>query len=179
MDTFWMHSIYCGVIAGRLADESSVGGSSEATFIAGLLHDIGQLVIFNKLPELSQQALLLSVEGPDDLSMDVAERSVMGFDHTDVGGALATMWGLPQRLHDCLKYHHSPAKATHFPEAAALVHIANSLAVLAELDSTNDYEAPPIDPVAWEMVGLHREIVPDIITGAQQRFIDVKSLFML
>ena len=179
MDTFWMHSIYCGIIAGLLADESGAGGGSEATFIAGLLHDIGQLVIFNKLPELSRQALLLSVEGPADLSMDAAEREVMSFDHTEVGGELARMWGLPQRLHDCLKFHHDPAKAPHFPEAAAIVHIANSLAVLAELDSSSDYDAPPIDPAAWEIANLHREIVPNIIVDAQQRFSDIKSLFML
>ena len=107
------------------------------------------------------------------------ERSILGFDHTEVGVALANAWHLPARLQECIAHHHQPDKAPTEPEVAAVVHIANSLAVLAELDSTDQYEAPAVDSVAWEITGLSHEIIPDVIEAARAELADVKSLFLM
>lgn len=176
MDVFWAHSIYCGVIAQLLAKGSAASGT-ESMFIAGLLHDIGQLVMFNRLPELSSEALQLAMDGPDNLSMDEVERDVFGFDHAMVGGELARAWKLPAMLGACMEFHHRPQNATDFSAEVALIHIANSTAVLAELESTNEIDAPPIHPDAWAAAGISKEAVPDAAMAARQQFQVVKSFF--
>lgn len=178
MDTFWMHSLYCGVIADLLAERCS-DSSTEALFVAGLLHDIGQLVMFNKLPEKSREALLLSVDDPAERPMDAIEREVFGFDHCQIGAELAKVWSLPAKIRACIAWHHDPTAAPEFPSEAALVHIANSLAVLAELDSADLADAPPVDSRAWELTGLSPELVGDTIQAAQEQFGEIKRSFMM
>lgn len=176
MEIFWAHSIYCGVIAQLLAKKSAIP-RTEAMFIAGLLHDIGQLLMFNKLPGLSREALELSMDGPDDLSMAEVERSIFGFDHTMVGGELARTWRLPGMLGACMEFHHRPEDAEEFRAEVAMIHIANSIAILAELESTNEIDAPPIHPDAWTTAGLSKEAIPEAVEQSLERFNEVKSFF--
>jgi len=178
MDDFWLHSVYCGIIA-RSLPEKKRSPVADAAFVAGLLHDIGQLIIFIQAPEQAREALMLSVEGPDDLSMVDAECAILGFDHAAVGAELASQWQLPATLRECIGYHHQPDQATINPELNALIHISSSLAVLAEIDSTDMYEAPAIDPQAWELAKLNQDIIPDVLEHAHTEFSEVKSLFMM
>jgi len=178
MDDFWLHSVYCGIIA-RSLPEKKCSTLADAAFVAGLLHDIGQLIIFIQAPDQAREALLLSVEGPDDMSMVDAECAILGFDHTAVGAELAAEWQLPETLRECMEYHHQPDQATINPELNALVHISSCLAVLAEIDSTDLYEAPVIDPLAWEITKLNQEMIPEVLEQARMEFSEVKSLFLM
>ena len=157
MHDFWRHSLLCAVAARELARFSRVEVSAEVLFTAGMLHDIGDLVLFNRMPHQAREVLLLASEGPGEPEIQEAERRVIGFDHCEVGNALALRWGLPPLLTECIAYHHAPLRAPHHPEAAALVHIANSVACWAELDSRDRDEAPRIDPGVWALTGLTPE----------------------
>ena len=97
MDNFWRHSLYCALIA-RLLARRAKGCDPDAVFTAGLLHDNGELIIFNRLPELARESLLLVQDQVDDLPIYLAERRVIGYDHAQVGGELASLWGLPPLL---------------------------------------------------------------------------------
>ncbi len=176
MDDFWRHSVYCAVVARILGDQvPKVQG--ERLFIAGLLHDIGQLIIFNKIPDLAREALLLTLEGPDEPEVHQAERQVVGFDHSQVGGELARAWKLPAIIAEAVEFHHDPEKAQAFPMETAVVHIANSIAILAELNSTDEQEAPTIAPGAWEITGLSAEIIPPTVEEARTQFDEVRTAF--
>ena len=61
MESFWRHSVLCAVAAGHIAGRRGCG-RAESPFIAGLLHDIGQLVIYSRAPDLGRRALLMSVD---------------------------------------------------------------------------------------------------------------------
>ena len=129
MAQFWRHSVYCGVVAQLLAQRCHVL-HSERLFVAGLLHDIGKLIICNRLPKharVVQQELLKEIE------LDfVIEKRVLGYDHTDVGGELLSEWNMPQALCDAVTFHHRPNEAKNNKIEVALVHIANSLTGQAE-----------------------------------------------
>ena len=178
MDIFWSHSLYCGILAELLAVESGQR-KAEAIFVAGLLHDIGQLVMFNKMPELAKEALLEAVEGPDDRTVDDVEREVIGFDHAQVGGELARAWGLPAQLEECVEFHHQPENAKRFPVPVSLVHIANCAAVLAEIDSEDEYELPPVHDFAWEVTGLSFASVVKVLPKTREHFRAVRTAFMM
>jgi putative nucleotidyltransferase with HDIG domain len=177
MESFWEHSIYSALAARTLAMEC-LKSKRETVFVAGLLHDIGQLVLYYRLPELSSQALVAVMEGPGELEAQEAERELMGFDHAEVGGELVRRWGLPLNLQECVAFHHEPARATQYPVEVAIVHIANSIAALAELDSLDLHEAPRIHPVAWKLTGLHADIIESVVGGIQGQISDVRSVLM-
>lgn len=176
LEFFWRHSAYCAVIARLLAEESA-RQLQGVVFLGGLLHDLGQLVLFSQVPEESQRAFLNSLGAPQSISPQSAEHDQLGFDHAELGGALAEHWGLPHLLCDILHYHHAPAAAGEDSRAAvALVHIANTGAHLAELDSRDWGDAPPIDPSVWPLLGLSSDVVFPAIEQAQYQVLSVEAL---
>lgn len=177
MENFWRHSLFCALAARHLAKEAR-RCDPDTLFTAGMLHDIGELVIFNREPEEAKQALLLVLEEPGELPVYIAERQIFGFDHSEVGGLLARQWKLPPLLVDCIAHHHDIAKAqTHLRETA-LIHIANIIALMAELDTLNLDDVPPIDPKAWEITGLSLDLLEPVMRAAQAEFAEVEPLFL-
>ena len=178
MDNFWQHSLYCG-LAARILAHRVRKIDAEAVFTAGLLHDIGELVIFNRLPAQAKEALLLVLDSGDELPIYMAERQTMGFDHSQVGGELARQWHLPPLLQDCIAHHHDIQQAQFCPLETALVHIANIVALMAEVDTLDTDDVSPIDPQAWEITGLDaEEIIESTIREAQEEFVEAKKLFL-
>jgi putative nucleotidyltransferase with HDIG domain len=178
MDNFWHHSLYCALLARILANKVRKT-DPEAVFTAGLLHDIGELVIFNRLPEQAKEALERVLDSGDELPVYQSERQTMGFDHAQVGGELARQWHLPPLLLDCIAYHHDIQQAQLFPLEAAIVHLANILALMAEVDTLDLADVQPIDPLAWEITGLDAdETIEATIREAQEEIVEAKKLFL-
>jgi putative nucleotidyltransferase with HDIG domain len=177
MQSFWEHSIYCALAARTLA-EDCLKSRRESVFVAGLLHDVGQLVLYNRLPDLSRQALEAVLDGPEELESQEAERELMGFDHAEVGAELMRRWGLPENLRECVAFHHTPQMAEHHAKEVAIVHIANSIASMAELNSLDLGHAPRIDPSAWEVIGLVPDVIEPTIRGVQAQIADARVLLL-
>lgn len=166
VEDFWRHSLYCGLLARTLAQASKIA-SPDALFTAGLLHDIGQLIIFHRMPEQAHQIILLTVQGEANKDMVSAEHDVIGFDHTEVGAQLARNWHLPEVLCECIAYHHNPAQAPHFPNEVAVVHIANVIASLPYSDFPTAEDLQRIDSAALARVKLSTEKFNEAISLAQ------------
>ena len=173
---FWRHSLYCALAARHLA---KVMGrcDRDAMFTAGLLHDIGELVIFNRLPEQARAALMLVLDSGDELPMHLAEQQVLGFDHAEVGAELARQWYLPSLLEECIASHHRIAAAEKHPREVALIHICNVLAQMAELDDFDGTNFEPIDPAAWEITGLDMDCAEPTLRLVQMEIAEVEQMF--
>jgi putative nucleotidyltransferase with HDIG domain len=110
VDHFWKHSIAVGVTAKMLAAEKGIDpGSREEFFVAGLLHDLGKVLLSSQSPEAYNQAMLLAELEQKPLFQ--AEVSILGLDHGKVGRLMAEKWQLNSALGDCLEFHHDPVKA--------------------------------------------------------------------
>ena len=175
MQDFWHHSLYCALLAQILAKKSKKI-KSESIFIAGLLHDIGQLLMFNKLPEKSHETILLLMEGTEELETYEAERHVFGFDHMEVGAELIKKWKLAPVLLECIEFHHVPQNAKNFPAEVALINIANAVAVMADFNSMNEDDIPMINPISWELTGLSKNDLPEAIKQAQEEIEEIESV---
>lgn len=177
---FWHHSLFCGILAKILTRESTKL-DGDTIFIAGLLHDVGQLIMFNRMPEASHEAILLAMDGMEDhdLEMHEAERRIFGFDHSQVGAELIKNWHLSPMLQETIACHHEPGNAKQYPVEAALVHIANAVAVMAEFDSTNEdeIELPHIEESSWQVTGLSRDVLPKLMREAQDEIKEIESIF--
>jgi len=151
MESFWKHSLACGVAARVLAAyrrEANV----ERFFVAGVLHDIGRLVIYQKLPTEARDALARGATEAELLH--AAERTVIGYDHAAVGRALLHAWKLPPSLQEVVAYHHAPREARRFPDETAIVHVADVIAHTLRLGNSGERFVPPLDGDAWDRVGL-------------------------
>lgn len=177
LEDFWRHSIYCG-LAARLLAEAALPGRGETLFVAGLLHDIGRLLIFNREPDEAHRAFLLALQEAAELGPQDAERQVLGYDHAEVGGELAARWKLPPNLQECIRCHHRPADAGTFRIETALVHIANSVAHMAELDTRDERDVPPVHAEAFELTGVRPEQLGEVAERSQHQVVEVESLLL-
>ena len=153
MKTFWRHSISCGIFA-RLLSSKQVGLTTERFFIAGLLHDVGRLIMFKKLPYASTEAMLFARE--NSIPLVEAERSIMDFCHTDISAPLLKEWKFPEALADMINYHHKPMEFPN-PIEPAIVHVADNLANMTDISVGGMYVIPGLEAGAWELLGLDAE----------------------
>lgn len=174
MASFWRHSMFTGIVAKLLAHECGVL-HTERLFIAGLLHDLGELLIFHKMPEQAQKALRRSVAMDEPLHL--SERTLIGFDHGAVGGALARLWELPPALLGALRFHHEPEAAPGCLEAA-LVHLANCIAHIAEAPEQRDQLLARSSPHAWQMASLTTEVIDPVIVQAHPLLFEGLAMIM-
>ena len=170
MSDFWHHSVYCGLTARFLARRFGVL-HAERLFVSGLLHDVGQLVIYHQIPELASQAL--AAAEPTDDGLYRAEQRLLGFTHGDVAAELFELWRLPASIKEAAAFHHECGRAQKFPLETALVHLANSVANSVE-PSRDILECSPMrDPLAWELTGLSEDDLDRALADAEEQFSDV------
>ncbi|MBW9274476.1 MAG: HDOD domain-containing protein [Candidatus Thiodiazotropha sp. (ex. Lucinisca nassula)] len=154
MTEYWRYSITAGVIAGELAKRCNVL-HSERLFVMGVLHDIGRLAIYLKMPQESRDILLIT--GGDDILLPDAENDVLGFTHMDVGEALLRKWKLPESIVSVVAHHHRPASTQVFQLETSLISLAALLAY-AEISGVEWYETVElVEPVVWKQTGLEPE----------------------
>jgi HD-like signal output (HDOD) protein len=113
----WEHSLYSALAGGAIAKIYGLPKYDEV-FLGTLMHDLGKSVIYFKYPDRYEKIINLFYNG-EVLDSSQAEMDAFGFDHAMVGEALLEAWNLPKTLSQCVRWHHSPAKAE--PENAALV----------------------------------------------------------
>ena len=166
---FWRHSFQVGIVARSLVSRSRHRVlHSERLFVAGLLHDIGRLVMMIKIPELVKVMRHRAAEA--GIPMAQAEREVFDMDHAQVGAALLKAWDLPESLQAVAAHHHHPQAAGDFRLEAGLVHLADSLARKARWAGADADNIAPVEVDAWAIAGLEEQ-GPDIIPRqAEQRY---------
>jgi putative nucleotidyltransferase with HDIG domain len=125
---FWRHAVSSAASAKLLA--SAVGLDAEAAFTAGLLHDIGQLVLASAYSERFAQVLAFrSCEG---VELREAEQALLGTDHAAVGALVAEAWHFPSQIVTAIRNHHSVSPDTEDNLLAATVRMAGRLAEALE-----------------------------------------------
>jgi putative nucleotidyltransferase with HDIG domain len=102
---FWSHSVAVAVIAERLSKERKLA-TPALTFTAGLLHDVGKLVISSFLAERIEALRTELASG--GLSLIDCEQKLLGADHAQIGAALGVAWNLPEEVVKVIASHHAP-----------------------------------------------------------------------
>jgi putative nucleotidyltransferase with HDIG domain len=125
MQDFWARSLHCALISKELCIHSNNKDDLDSIFICGLLHDIGQLIFYRRIPELARQiGLLIELNGADEIE---AENHILGFNHYQTGAELARLWKLPEIIVETISQHNHPDYKGIFANAASIVRIANYL----------------------------------------------------
>jgi putative nucleotidyltransferase with HDIG domain len=122
----WRHSVTTAVAASVVAEET--GGATSAAFTAGLLHDIGKLILASV--ERARYGQLISSSSAASISLAGAERGAFGTDHAEIGGRLLARWNLPAEVCSAIQFHHSPTieAAEPFQRSAATICLGDWIA---------------------------------------------------
>jgi HD-like signal output (HDOD) protein len=129
IDHLWQHSLAVAGASRRIAEAEGVGSLRAADyFTAGILHDVGMLILASRFPDEYQRALATSLEQGSDL--ESAECHIFGGTHGEVGSYLLGLWGLPAPIVQAAAWHNHPRcqEAIGFAPAVA-VHVANVFCV--------------------------------------------------
>ena len=151
---FWEHSLGCAVAAGAIAKVTDLASPEEVT-AAGLLHDLGKVILFTEIPEAFDR--VASHGHRQGLEFRLAERDLLGVDHGEVASWLVERWRFPACLADPIIWHHDPGRARNATRETDIVHVANSLVRALGVGSGGDDRIPAIDRGAWSRL----ELTPD------------------
>ncbi|MDE1465706.1 HDOD domain-containing protein [Spartinivicinus poritis] len=177
IDYFWQVGVHCGLIGRELASACKVR-KKEKLFVAGLLHDIGQLVALDNNAELTQQVL-------EHASGEIPwkkQQEVFGFSWAECGAELLKLWKLPEDLWVPVAEQHALATKGNKEQDlfSAIIHIASRAAnqtLMATLPEEKqfDYTATIADN-AWQTTGLQEEQLAEAVGFAQMEAINVISI---
>jgi HD-like signal output (HDOD) protein len=166
-DWLWDHSFKTAVACRMLADRTEVahGMSREDAYTAGLIHDIGKLILIESQRDRFAEALNHSRS--EDMPLAKAEGEVFGFNHAHVGGLLAERWKLPRTVQAAVMYHHSPAPDADDWARSFLVKAANTFAHAAALPSEGAYRGDRLDPDALGVLQLSQAQAEEILAAVR------------
>ncbi len=168
IESLWTHSSLTGALAKQIAKaEGAEPKTVDYAFMAGLLHDVGKLVLAVDLPDKYSQTLALAHAQKKPLSE--VERETLGATHAEVGAYLLGLWGLPDPIVEAIAYHSCPSCCLdHKFSPLTAVHVANALE--HETRPANDEVAPVLDMEYLSELRLtHRlDVWRDICQTARQ-----------
>lgn len=175
MDLFWRHSIACGVTAKIIADW--VGERNlENYFLAGMLHDIGSLIVYKKFSSASEKILKRCKENKECLFN--VELEIFGVSHAKVGGKLLKGWGLPMSLCEPVYFHHRPGKAKEFPLITKIVHVADSIVDEMNLGSSGEAIANPVSQDILNELGFDELPIEKFEEQIKDQYYTAMSVFL-
>ena len=148
---FFEHSVGCAAAAGALARATKLGNPEELA-AAGLLHDIGKVVLYKELPDVFEEIVARAMA--EGRSFRALEHELLGTDHCEIASWLMERWRFPPVLAEPIVLHHTPARARVAHDETAIVHVANILVRALGYGCGGDPTIGAIEPAAWARLGL-------------------------
>lgn len=170
---FWRHSIAVAACARALARRMRF--NQDYAFTAGLLHDIGRLVLVTASPQA--YAEVVELRARNDSDWQDAERAVLGVDHVEAGVALAEHWNFSDTMRQAIAFHHAPDT----PGAgflAAIVHVANAIVHALDIAGEDDERVPRVSSIAWDAMGLNEEAYLHLFRETEVQFVEMAAVLM-
>lgn len=164
---FWAKNLRCALIAREL-DAQLGKNHTDSAFLCGLVHDIGQLVLYRRIPILAREVdLLVQSQSPGPADPSIIEQQVIGFDHYALGAELCRLWKLPQMVVDSIRLHGYPDHVGNHAKIATLIRLADHF---SRVD--NQY-----DVIAGNGFELSAEQISQIMDKAHDEFEEIFKLF--
>lgn len=170
MTLFWKHSVGCGLMAKSLATYiPSI--NPDQMFVAGLLHDIGRLLIWKQLSQKSSE--ILHYAHSEAVILYDAEQQYLGYDHCDVAARLLHMWNIPEIITESVANHHHPEESEKYFIETSIIHLSDIIVHALELGQSGEYFVPPLNPKSWEATGLKPTMFMPVIRQMKAQYHEV------
>ena len=172
---FWQHSLAVGTTA-RILGKLKIPGKAEELYAAGMMHDIGLIVLDKFAPEVLDEAISLTHREP--MPLDQALRSTAGYDQSEVGYALAQRWNLSAVLKDAVRWVNNPFEAENM-ETTAMITIANRIADQAGYPNNTTVLEDGYSDELLDAVGMPAQQCEAIVAVVQNEVARSASAFAL
>ncbi|MCE5281609.1 MAG: HDOD domain-containing protein [Deltaproteobacteria bacterium] len=149
----WQHSLGVAFGSKIIAGSKNPDMANDA-FSAGLIHDVGKLVLDPYI--LERRALFTTFLADGKETFLSAEKAILGFDHGEIAAELCTNWKVPDNLATAIRYHHSPA-ASDGSRLAYIVHMADVIALMSGMGAGVDGMQYAMDHEVMEKLGMTSE----------------------
>lgn len=167
---FWLHSIATALLTRAIARRSTAeirAQDLDVAFTAGLLHDIGVLVLSYLVPD--EYAELAGLVQRDGGSLTERETERWSVDHAEAGELLARTWKLPEPIVQVVRHHHTPwSAAPPHRSTVQLVHLANFVSNNQGFGRSEEGFPDSFDHGSWEALGLSLEDIPELIEDVRR-----------
>ena len=124
----WDHCLLVGDLASKMAKKKKGRTPSDVAFTAGLLHDIGKVVLIQFFSKIYRQLMMEMEKDPQARFSDL-EKKFLGYNQSELGGRLLQIWNFPEELIESTVNVYHPEKAKLNPELCSMIHIANAIAL--------------------------------------------------
>lgn len=175
MESFWRHSLACGIGSRLLAMERRLP-KPDKFFVAGLLHDVGRLVLFAQAPKATEEVFQLYQR--EQLLLQEAEVRVLGYDHQQIAEALMRYWNYPENLVQAVAHHHQPAACELAPVEAAVVHLSDYVVNAMQIGSSGERHVSPLSARAWERLRLPIDVLSSLVENIDEQIEAVQEIFL-
>ncbi len=155
---FWTHSVQVAAAGKLIAEEC--GFDAGIAFCAGLLHDVGRLVMEFCFPE--NYARVAAACDAGEMQITTAELSHFAFDHGQMGGRVASGWHLPDSIHLAIAAHHCPA-ADHPNPIVDVIHAGDILAHGLGTFPEDLTLVPGLDAEVWRRLDLGESLLAQLL----------------
>jgi putative nucleotidyltransferase with HDIG domain len=170
---FWRHSVAVALCAKNVARCCHLG--PDDAFIAGLLHDIGRLVLAACFPEPYEQVDACCAE--QDVTLSEAEQRVLGVDHQRTGQLLAEVWRFPPQIQRAIGQHHAPS-CDDLGNLAGLVHVSNAIVHALDLGGGAHATVPRLQDAAWDSLGLAPDQLKAVFRQTEAQFAEACRILL-
>lgn len=169
----WEHSLACARTCGIIAKRLDLPDPEEIS-VAGLLHDLGKVVLQQNLKEEFEKVVSL-VRQRDTLFYE-AENQVMGVTHANIGGWLLDKWQLPAQIVEPITHHHTFHPVRSNADRTAVVHLSDILVRAEGFGSGGDRRVPVVSPEALGLLQLSVEDIREIMDAVNDQLSDVMRM---
>lgn len=170
---FWRHSIATALCAKSLARQIKL--DQDGAFIAGLLHDVGRLVLASSFAD--QYAQVIGFCDSEDIPLSEAELRVFSVDHQRVGQMLAEAWKFPPLIQRAIGSHHNPAIGD-MCDVPGVVHVANALVQALDLGGGKYTSVPRLLDASWDKLCLTPQHLHDACRETEAQFEEACQLLI-
>ena len=159
MNALWSHSVATAASAKLIAKRVRFPNSEKA-FTAGLLHDVGKIIIARYLP--ASLATIMQLSEREHVALYDAEHKTLGLPHPAFGAWVLSRWGLPTPLVEAVEFHHHPTRAQYAFDLAGIVYLANIIAHRSGIGSGGDALLREVDPVVLDYFNLNEDALTEL-----------------
>jgi HD-like signal output (HDOD) protein len=174
LEDFWLHSIACGAASLSIAKQLG-SNAKEECFIAGLIHDIGKIILCQYMPrefnfaiDQSRKNMQLFYE---------TEKKLFDCTHEQIGGYLTERWNLPTDLQNAVRFHHNPQPSHEHYMVTAVVHCADVFVRALDYGNGCDDLIPQLSDQVWKNLGFDNFDLSALIENIHDE-IEKASVFM-
>lgn len=169
---FWGHSVATAIASTAIARKAGLPDAEDA-YVAGLLHDVGKLLVAQHLGSLATQVRQLEKDG---LPTRDAERQILGYDHSDIGSKLVLSWNLPDQIAVAIRDHHCPTSSHQSGTLSDVIQLGDCIVSALGFRGTSQ-TLEPVSEGLSERLGYDEKTLADWLSAVDRSLLEARDFF--